>query len=213
MKTSEIGGVALVSNFENGRCLHLKGYVYRFYDEHDEIVYIGVTQDIKSRISLHFIREDSEGAVRQIPAEELENIKRVEYTETSSFSNARVLEAYLIAKCKPKFNNDFVEDDELTYELVAGDLVWREYPIYNHGENPNQNLRIYDDWGKLLYEIPYIKAFYEPVQELLGITADLSKIRYCTALVDNGYKVIRIKKDRNHWKKKREGTWQAQQQA
>ena len=189
----------------------MKGYVYRIYDRDGELIYIGVTKNIRSRVSLHLLREDTKGIVRQIPAGELENINKVEYVETESFSNARVLEAYLIAKYKPKYNADFVEDDELTYELNTGVLEWKDYPIYNHGENPNQNLIFKDKWGKKLYEIPYIKEFYEPVQELLGITSDLGKIRYCMPLVDNGYTIIRIRKDRDYWKRKR--GCQVQQQA
>ena len=101
----------------------MKGYVYRFYNTNNEIVYVGMTQNMKSRMCVHFTREDAANVTRQIPVEEIKDIKKVEYIETSSLSDARVLEAYLIAKCKPKYNIDFVEDDELTYELITDDLV------------------------------------------------------------------------------------------
>lgn len=159
---------------------------------------------------MHFTRDDS-SISRQIPAEEIKNVTKVEYTETETYSNAIVLEAYLIAKYKPKYNTDYVEDDELTYTLNTGDVEWKEYPVYNKGENPNQVLIIKDKWGKKLYEIPYLKEFYEPICELLELKSDLGDIQYCMPLVDNGYTIIRIKRDRDYWKRKRE--CQAQQQA
>lgn len=169
----------------------MKGYVYRIYDE-NSLVYVGVTKDMRSRMASHFTREDSDTS-RQIPVDKIKTITRVEYTETATFSNARLLEVYLITKYKPIYNKDCVEDDELTYKWDISRLIWKEYPIYNHGENPNHSIRIKDKWGKILYEIPYVKAVYEPLQRSLGITYDLSQIRYCMEVTDNGYRIVRYK--------------------
>lgn len=188
----------------------MKGYLYQIYIG-SEIVYIGITKDMRKRMCVHFTRKDS-SVTRQIPVNEIGNITKVEYTETETYSNAIVLEAYLIAKNKPKYNTDYVEDDELTYTLNTGQIEWREYPIHNKGENPDQSLIIKDKWGKKLYEIPYLKEFYEPICKLLELKSDLADIRYCMPLVDNGYTIIRIRKNRDYWKRERECQVQRQAQ-
>lgn len=147
MISAVLGGVTYFRTEKEKGCLHLKGYVYKFYDKRGDIIYIGVTGNIKARMCQHFTKKDLyDTAV--IPKEKIGDIVRVEYTETKTMANARILEVYLIAKNKPLYNSDFVEEDDLTYELVTGDLKWKEYPIYR-GENPNQDLRIYDTWGQV----------------------------------------------------------------
>lgn len=160
-----------------------------------KIGYIGVTQSMKQRMNQHLTIGDAWDH-NQIPKDKIDDIEKIEYTVTETFANARVLEAYLIAKEKPEYNKDFVEDDYLTYELITGDIKWHSFEFYLH-DNPNHLLRVYDKWGGLLYQVPFLNEYYEPLAAMLGIDYDIKSMRHGQGRTDVGeYILNRISKNR-----------------
>ena len=88
----------------------MTGYVYQFKDVEGDVVYVGHTQHMYERMCLHFGNHSEYKGV--IPKEERGYVQKVEYVELNSQFNMLVLEAYLIALWKPKYNRDFVREDE-----------------------------------------------------------------------------------------------------
>lgn len=162
-------------------------YVYRMYVG-DEIKYIGYTTDMKSRMTNHFVRITSVYSVKVLSVEQAMSVTRVEYAEVGA-SNGRVLEAYLIAKIKPEWNKDFVEKDELTYELNTGDIEWHEWEVTTK-DNPHHHIFIWRD-GVLLYEIPKIHEVYDPLCKELGIEQDMN-FGYAHPVYIGKYKLMRL---------------------
>ena len=162
-------------------------YVYRLY-VNEEIKYIGHTTSMETRMSAHFGREPDMYGTRTLTPEQGLSVTKVEYVETG-MANARILEAYLIAKCKPEWNKDFVEDDELTYELVTGDLEWKEWEVCTH-DNPHHHILVWKD-EQLLYEVPKIHNVYDALCKELGIEQDMD-FSYGMAVYSNGYKLMRL---------------------
>ena len=161
-------------------------YVYQFYVG-GEVKYVGYTTNIKARMSQHFTRVDTY-QIKVIPYETVKSVDRIEYTEVGC-ADGRVLEAYLIAKHKPEWNTDFVEDDELTFTLDTGELGWKEWEVTTD-DNPHHHIFIWKD-DELLYEIPKIHEVYDPLCRELGIEQDMN-FGYCHAVYSNGYKIMRI---------------------
>lgn len=75
--------------------------VYKFFDEGNNIIYIGKSIDLKSRVNSYF----QNGAIRARKEIELINcIKDIEIIETNSELSALLLENQLIKEFKPYFN-------------------------------------------------------------------------------------------------------------
>ena len=75
--------------------------VYKFFDENNNIIYIGKSVDLKSRINSYFMN----GAIRTRKEVELINcINDIDIIETSSELSALLLENKLIKEIKPYFN-------------------------------------------------------------------------------------------------------------
>ncbi len=73
--------------------------VYHFYNEFNELIYIGKSKNIKSRINAHLNNFDNQKAI------EMRNeIATIEYTLTGSELVSMLLESSLIKKHKPFFN-------------------------------------------------------------------------------------------------------------
>lgn len=161
-------------------------YVYRMYVG-EEIKYIGYTTDMRTRMGVHFTRDDSYGS-HVLTWEQTKAVTKIDYTETGK-ANARVLEAYLIAKNKPEWNTDFVEEDELTYDLVTGELEWMVYTVPK-GDNADHHIFVWKD-EVLFYEIPKIHSVYDELCKKLGIEQEM-EFGYSNPVYVGGYKLMRL---------------------
>ena len=127
-----------------------------------------------------------------LPKEAFVFLKEVVYTETESFADAIVLEAYLIAKYKPAYNKEYVTDDELTLEMDISRYEWKKWEL-NLTDNPSHHIFIWENiegiW-QLIYEVPKITGVYTALFRELGIKLD--EIPYGQALYYNGYKIMRL---------------------
>lgn len=73
-------------------------YVYRFFNINNEIVYVGKTNNIDSRMRQHFSDKG------HLKPEQYAQVQRVEYTECPSQLDMDILEKYLINLWQPPFN-------------------------------------------------------------------------------------------------------------
>lgn len=168
----------------------MKGYVYKFISTNGSLLYIGRTIHMKPRMDLHFSKGES--GYKNIPREAIPFIGECVYTETESFADAIVLEAYLIAKYKPAYNREYMTDDELTLEIDISKYEWREWKL-NLTDNPDHHIFVWENecgmW-RLIYEVPKIMGVYTSLFRDLGIKLD--EIPYGQALYSNGYKIMRL---------------------
>lgn len=73
--------------------------IYKFYNEFNQIIYIGKSVNVKNRVEQHLRNKKSVKGLRMI-----EEIVRVEYEITGSDLIAMLLESELIKKHQPKYN-------------------------------------------------------------------------------------------------------------
>lgn len=132
-------------------------YVYKFINYYDEIIYVGKTRDIKTRMRQHF----SEG---HLPQECYDSVKEIKYAEVGiSQYDAEVIETILINELKPQYNTDkvFMERSELS-SFKSGNLEWKNIYI----EKTDFSLRV-------LFNKPKLDVF----------NTNLTDIERCTSLI------------------------------
>lgn len=99
------------------RWIIIKGFfVYRFLDKNQNIIYIGKTNSLNSRIAIHF----NNG---HLPNRCYEVVHKIEYIETISISEMNVYEIYLINKHRPFYNRINNNGDSFTFQLP--DKEWK----------------------------------------------------------------------------------------
>ncbi len=77
--------------------------VYIFKDKDDNILYIGKAKNLKKRVNSYF-----QNNLKSIKTLKLSSqIENIEYLVTHSEKEALILEANLIKKYKPRYNNLF----------------------------------------------------------------------------------------------------------
>ena len=93
---------------------------YLYYDENDEIIYVGKAKNIKRRVSSYFNKNlDSAKLNVLVP-----KIKKIEYIVTHTEIEALILESTLIKKHKPRYNILLKDDKKFPYFVITDE----EYP-------------------------------------------------------------------------------------
>lgn len=90
-----------------------KKFIYFFYDSNDNLLYIGKTINLISRLKCHFSKE----VVKVEPWKELVDKDKIIIYECKTCTDLDVYETYFINKYHPEYNKDKVYNDTLTFEL------------------------------------------------------------------------------------------------
>ena len=89
----------------------MKGYVYRFLNKDEKIIYIGSCGDLFKRLRQHFEHGHlGDYCYDQVPY--------VDYAEFRSRTEAYMYEQYEIAKYQPEFNDNGKIDEDVDLEYL-----------------------------------------------------------------------------------------------
>jgi hypothetical protein len=103
-------------------------YVYRFFNDEDEIIYVGLTSGgIKNRMYGHF----NNG---HLPSECYNAVRKIEYCKFNTKVEIEIVEKYLINIYKPIYNTRDKEFKEIALELNISNFIWKELKFKTKAE-------------------------------------------------------------------------------
>jgi excinuclease ABC subunit C len=120
--------------------------VYKFFNENNEILYVGKAHNLKSRVSSYFTdtHEDRPRIIGMIPL-----IKNIQTIQTENDIEALVLESALIKEYQPKYNSDAKDDKSYAYLYIN---IKDEYPtvsiIRNITKEEYKNGKVFGPYPK-----------------------------------------------------------------
>lgn len=90
--------------------------VYKFYDSHHQILYVGKANCLRNRVKSYFNEElyDRPFVKQMIPL-----IEDIEIVKTNNEIESLVLESALIKKYKPKYNSDLKDDKSYAWIYIS----------------------------------------------------------------------------------------------
>ena len=114
-------------------------YVYKFLNHEGEIIYIGRTKDMNNRQTSH----------NHLSKQCYNETKQIQYIELCSYDEMCIYERYLINKIAPKYNTEFNNNSDFSFELPE-----KEWKVYVE----EKRIKIKN---KKTYE--HFKIFEEPI--------------------------------------------------
>lgn len=112
----------------------MNGYVYRFINKDEQIIYVGSAEDLHQRLRQHFEHG-------HLSEECYNNVLYVDYAEFKTRTEAYMYEQYEITKLQPYYNvNGKLEESlDLEYFTLTKEPVWKRlYADSNYGYRYNK---------------------------------------------------------------------------
>lgn len=85
--------------------------VYQYFNEEEEIIYVGKSRNLKKRVTSYFQKQSSSARTALL----VQNIHSIQFTVTSSETEALLLEINLIKQYNPRFNVLFKDGKSYPY--------------------------------------------------------------------------------------------------
>lgn len=135
--------------------------VYRFYDKHGTVIYVGKAKNLKKRVLSYFSGNLHSGKTQIL----VNNIKDIIHIVVETETDALLLENNLIKKYRPKYNILLKDDKTYPWICIKNEVFPRVFMTRNY----------INDGSK--YYGPYTSGFL--VKTLLDLFRNLFKLRNC----------------------------------
>lgn len=136
--------------------------VYRMYDTHDELLYVGKAKNLKKRLTSYFRQTGLAPKTAALVA----RINRIETTITANETEALLLEQTLIKEHRPPYNILLRDDKSYPYAFLSSQDEFPRFAI--HRGNKKQK-------GKYFGPYPSVGA----IRESLNLLQKAFKVRQC----------------------------------
>src|SRR5580693_5236750 len=91
--------------------------IYKYFDEKDELVYVGKAKNLRKRVSSYFTKTFTTYKTYEL----VQRIRRIEFTIVNSEQDAFLLENSLIKQFQPKFNINLKDDKSYPYIVIKNE--------------------------------------------------------------------------------------------
>jgi len=131
---------------------------YLYYNNSDEIIYVGKAKNLKKRVKSYFNRSQKSPKTVQL----VSHIEKLEYIITDTEVEAFILEDQLIKKHKPKYNILLKDDKKYPYFLITDEDFPRILVVRKKNLNPDKGhfFGPYTDVKAMYSTLDFIKKIF-----------------------------------------------------
>src|ERR1700739_1434011 len=127
--------------------------IYKYFDEKDELVYVGKAKNPRKRVSSYFTKTFTTYKTHEL----VQRIRRIEFTIVNSEQDAFLLENSLIKQFQPKFNINLKDDKSYPYIVIKNEPFPRVFLTRKKIDDGSEYLGPYTSVGKVRELLNFIK--------------------------------------------------------
>ncbi len=136
--------------------------VYRMYNKHEDVIYVGKASNLKNRLSSYFQKNVDSPKTRALVSQ----ICAIQTTVTANPAEALLLEHNLIKEYRPRYNVVLRDDKSYPYLFIS---TRDDYPRISYRRGAQQQK------GKYIGPYPSVKA----IKQSLNLAQKMFKVRQC----------------------------------
>jgi excinuclease ABC subunit C len=128
--------------------------IYKYFDEKDELVYVGKAKNLRKRVSSYFTKTFTTYKTHEL----VQRICRIEFTIVNSEQDAFLLENSLIKQFQPKFNINLKDDKSYPYIVIKNEPFPRVFLTRRKISDGSEYLGPYTSVGRVRELLDLVKA-------------------------------------------------------
>src|SRR5580692_2681753 len=128
--------------------------IYKYFDEKDELVYVGKAKSLRKRVSSYFTKTFTTYKTHEL----VQRIRRIEFTIVNSEQDAFLLENSLIKQFQPKFNINLKDDKSYPYIVIKNEPFPRVFLTRRKINDGSEYLGPYTSVGRVRELLDLVKA-------------------------------------------------------
>ena len=127
--------------------------VYKYFDAHKNLLYIGKAKNIRKRVSSYFTKNNQSYKTLEL----VRQIDKIEFTIVKTEHDALLLENALIKEFRPKYNIELKDDKTYPYVVIKNEAFPRVYLTRRKINDGSDYLGPYTSIKKLRELLSFIK--------------------------------------------------------
>jgi excinuclease ABC subunit C len=127
--------------------------IYKYFDEKNEIIYVGKAKHLRKRVSSYFTKTFTGYKTHEL----VRRIHRIEFTIVDSEQDAFLLENALIKQFQPKFNINLKDDKSYPYIVIKNEPFPRVFLTRTKINDGSQYLGPFTSVAKVRELLDFIK--------------------------------------------------------
>lgn len=127
--------------------------IYKYYDNKNELIYVGKAKSIRKRVSSYFTKTFTGYKTYEL----VKRISRIEFTIVDNEQDAFLLENSLIKQFQPKFNINLKDDKSYPYLVIKNEPFPRVFLTRSKINDGSQYLGPFTSVGKVRELLLFIK--------------------------------------------------------
>lgn len=165
-------------------------FVYRFLDKYNNIIYVGRTKNLKSRIACHFSNTSINDEYCKMRKGCINKVETIEYIELDSEFDMVLYEIYYISKYKPEYNILDLYDMKPSSKIKFPNLEWKYYD--KNKDADNIVIKLYNSTtGVEIVSIRSNKKDYDDIKDKFNLNTKYEDIKYSNSIIENNIKILK----------------------
>ena len=128
--------------------------IYKYFDEKNELVYVGKAKSLRKRVSSYFSKTFTTYKTHEL----VQRIRRIEFTIVNSEQDAFLLENSLIKQFQPRFNINLKDDKTYPYIVIKNEPFPRVFLTRRKIPDGSEYLGPFTSVGKVRELLDFVKS-------------------------------------------------------